>query len=211
MFVCHTGRMISQNNPRQARGFLRGVLCSFALALVAGTIWWSSFKTYHLAKVDQGILYRSGLRTMHEFKAGVRQVHAHTIVRLVDEKEQAKAPFAAEAAWCKARGLEVIDIPISLGGQPEVAQIRQFIAVTRDRTKEPVLVHCAQGVRRTGMMVAAYQRAVLGWNSAQTKAAILPFGHTHMEDIQDFIDRYEPTNGTIAARSPEARNAVAQE
>ena len=42
----------------------------------------------------------------------------------------------------------------------------------------PVLLHCAQGVRRTAMFVAAYQESVLGYDKQRAKDAIISFGHS---------------------------------
>ena len=65
----------------------------------------------------------------------------------------------------------------------------------QDQTKWPVLVHCTQGVRRTGMMVAAYQESVLGFDDAKAKANVLPFGRKStsqtLADVKAFIDGYD--------------------
>src|SRR5205085_12568277 len=107
------------------------------------------------------------------FEHVVRKVQPRTVVRLMDESEQAAGPFAAEAAICRQRGIEVVAIPVKLGGWPTSQQVKRFVEIASDKSRQPVLVHCAQGVRRTGMLVAAYQRAVLGWDAQRTKQAML--------------------------------------
>ncbi len=44
------------------------------------------------------------------------------------------------------------------------------------------------------MMVAAYQQSILGWDDAQTKAAMLTFGHSRrtVGDLEKFVDAYDP-------------------
>ena len=80
-----------------------------------------------------------------------------------------------------------------LGRLADGDQLQRFLSIVQDPTKQPVLVHCAQGVRRTGMMVAAYQRSVLNYSADQAKPAadLRPQPRT-VGDVQRFIDVYDP-------------------
>jgi len=160
-------------------------------------VWWEWFETYHLATVQPGVLYRDGVRSKHEMENALRKVKPRTVVRLVDEDEQAREPFASEVTYCHEHGIAVIDIPIRLGGWPTMEQVNKFLRIASDPAKQPVLVHCAQGVRRTGMMAAAFERKVLGWDKARTRAAVLSFGHSHRttDDVVRFIREYNPATG----------------
>jgi protein tyrosine/serine phosphatase len=176
------------------------VLTIVALGMAGGFVAWRQwFDTYHLATVQDGALYRDGVRSAREFSIVVGKIRPKTIVRLIDQKEQAAEPFAGEMAICRERGIEVIEIPVKLGGWPTSQQVKEFIAIASDKGMQPVLVHCAQGVRRTGMMVAAYQRAVLGWDVEKTKRAMLTFGHSRrtVKDVERFIDGYDPISGAV--------------
>ena len=44
------------------------------------------FDTYHLKTVQEGVLYRDGVQSIHEFKTAVNRVKPRTVVCLVDEK-----------------------------------------------------------------------------------------------------------------------------
>ena len=81
---------------------------------------------------------------------------------------------------------------------------RQFVAIVEDPAKRPVLVHCAQGVRRTGMMVAAYERSTMGWDAARAKSATLTFGHSQrtVKDVERFIDGYNPQTSAVPDNLP---------
>ena len=173
-----------------------GPIILVAAILVAAGWWiyWAYFDTYHLAVVKEGVLYRDGVRTLHQFDLAMRKTHVRTIVSLVDEREIGQSPFTEELAYCKEHGINVVRIPVLLGGWPDGRQIVQFLDVANDPAQQPVLVHCAQGVRRTGMMVAAYEMSVLKLDKSQATAAIQGFGHSERTtgDIKRFIETYDP-------------------
>jgi protein tyrosine/serine phosphatase len=177
------------------------------VVVAALLVWRQWFDTYHLATVDAGALYRDGVRSPREFENVVHKIHPKTVVRLIDEREQQAEPFPSESAICQREGITIVAIPIKLGGWPTREHVQQFLEVATDKSRQPVLVHCAQGVRRTGMMVAAYQRAVLGWTPDQTKSAMLTFGHSQrtVKDVQRFIDGYDPGTGAVPEGLPTSK------
>lgn len=167
--------------------------------------------SYHLATVQQGVLYRDGLKSKAQFEATLDRVHPKTVVSLIDERELAdarKPQLAAEAALCARHGITLDRIPVKLGGWPTSDDVRKFLAIVEDPKNQPVLVHCAQGVRRTGIFVASYEESVLGWDKQKAKAAVLSFGHgvDTVNDIKRFIDGYDPKTQTVPGdlgRGPE--------
>jgi len=156
---------------------------------------------YHLASVQEGVLYRDGLKSPEQFAATLEKVHPKTVVSLLDPTEVAnpsKTQFAKEESLCAAKGAKLVRIPVALGGWPTSEDVRQFIKIVSDPQDQPVLVHCAQGVRRTGFFVAAYQESVLGYDAAKAKDSIVSFGHSGntIDDVKRFIDRYDPKTQT---------------
>jgi protein tyrosine phosphatase (PTP) superfamily phosphohydrolase (DUF442 family) len=190
--------------PRCCRGSQIAIWVA-ALAIVlggGGWVWAEFFQTYHLAVVQDGVLIRDGNRGVREFETALRKTSPKTIVSLIDDKELAdpkKPEFADEVALLKARGVKLVRIPIKLGGWPTTEDVRAFLDVTTDRANQPVLVHCAQGVRRTGMMVAAFQESVLGWDDARARAEMLSFGHSQrtVKDVERFIAVYDAKTRTV--------------
>src|SRR3954469_21240203 len=151
------------------------------LLLIGFLAWRTWFQTYHLATVQEGVLYRDGNRGVREFATMVRKVKPKTVVSLIDDQELAdakKPQFAREMELCKEQGVNVVRIPVKLGGWPTTEDVRKFLDVVSDKKNQPAVVHCAQGVRRTGMMVAAFQESVMGWDRTQAKASVLTFGHS---------------------------------
>jgi protein tyrosine/serine phosphatase len=180
------------------------IIAALILAAAGWWIFWAYFDTYHLATVKSGVLYRDGVRSLHEFDLAARRINVKTVVSLVDDQEITQPPFTDEMAYCKENGIEVIRLPVLLGGWPRGDQISQFLAIVTDPARQPVLVHCAQGVRRTGMMVAAYQRSVLGMDKDQTMAAMQTFGHSQrtVGDVQKFIETYDPVTKQMTQELP---------
>ena len=180
------------------------VVAVILLALVAGLIWFLYFQTYHLLTVQDGVLYRTGNRGMREFKNTLRASRAKTVVCLVDANElidPAKPMFAAEKQYLERAGVNFVHLPVTLGGFPNTDDIRKFLSIVEDKNNQPVLVHCAQGVRRTGMFVAACEESVLGWDDAKVRANLQTFGHSQrtIGDVQKFIDVYDGATRTVTA------------
>jgi protein tyrosine/serine phosphatase len=181
------------------------IILLVAILVAAGWwIFWAYFDTYHLAVVKEGVLYRDGVRNLHEFDLAARRTHVKTIVSLVDEREIAQRPFTDEMAYCREHGIDVVRLPVSLGGWPSGDDISRFLAVATDPARQPVMVHCAQGVRRTGMMVAAYQISVLKMSKQQATEQILTFGHSERSigDVRKFIEHYDPQTQQMTADLP---------
>jgi protein tyrosine phosphatase (PTP) superfamily phosphohydrolase (DUF442 family) len=187
------------------------IIAVFAVCVAIGFfIWRQWFETYHFAAVQEGVLYRDGNRGPREFATMVRRVKPKTIVALVDDDEIAdaeKPEFKAEIEFAKEQGIPIERIPVKLGGWPTTEDVRRFLEIATDKTKQPVIVHCAQGVRRTGMMAAAFQESVLGYDRDKTKQLILTFGHSERSigDVKRFIDIYDPVKREVTEQLPQSQ------
>jgi protein tyrosine phosphatase (PTP) superfamily phosphohydrolase (DUF442 family) len=174
-------------------------------------VMWRAGRTYHFESVQDHVLYRSGNRGASEFGNGVRREHIKTVVSLIDDGElndPNKPQFKEEADGLAKIGVKQERIPVKLGGWPSGEDVKRFLAIVAAPTNRPVLVHCAQGVRRTGMLVAAYEESVLGFDKVKAKDAIETFGHSQRvtDDIKAFIDDYDPTTMSLATTRPATAN-----
>lgn len=188
---------------RPRRRFGRVLIVLLVALVAAGAyVWRCHLDTYHLATVQPHALYRDGNQSPCQFETAVRKVRPRTVVSLVDDNEVAddrKPQFQAEEQFLGKKGIRLERIPIALGGWPSKPDVERFLSVASDPESQPVLVHCAQGVRRTGMMVAAYQMKEMGYDKERAKAEILAFGHSDrtVNDVKRFIDGYDPETGKV--------------
>jgi protein tyrosine/serine phosphatase len=159
--------------------------------------------------VTEGVLYRDGCQSPREFENALERTKVKTVVSLIDDRElndPAKPQFKREEQILRERGVNLVRIPVKLGGWPTEQDVRRFLDIATDKQNQPVMVHCAQGVRRTGMMVAAYQQAVLGYDDQKARESLLTFGHSErtIKDVKAFIDGYDPRSGAVPA-GPEVK------
>src|SRR5687767_8810226 len=94
-----------------------------AMLVLGGGAWaWAEYaQTYHLETVQEAVLYRDGNRGMREFETAIRKAKPKTVVALIDDNELAdprKPMFGQEFDWCRQQGVNVVRIPVKLGGWP---------------------------------------------------------------------------------------------
>jgi len=184
------------------RRWRRALLILLGVVLLAGAgitarLIHRSLQPYHFLEVDPGKLYRSGqvetwaLEKMHGW-TGFR-----TIIDLCGEKRdcplvQEERAFAREN---KIRYENFIQ-PHGMEDREEAREhVESFLEILDDPGNFPVLLHCWNGVKRTGILVAIYKIEYLGVDNEQAIRELPTFGRT-LEDFHDseieFIRNYVP-------------------
>ena len=109
-----------QARSNKRRSFFLAVGTALLLAACVVGNWYVS-RTYHLAAVQDGVLYRDGNRGLREFATAVRRVRPKVVVSLIDDGElndPNKPQFMQEADFLSTHGIRQIRIPVKLGGWP---------------------------------------------------------------------------------------------
>lgn len=184
---------------RAKRNFI--VIASVVIFLaVVNFLYYRFGATYHYVVVDPGKLYRDGLRSTREFKNALEKASPKTVVAVIDDEEYNQPEFAEAREMLKSRGIGYQWIKIKAGRYPRPEQVVEFLAIATDPAKQPVLYHDDEGIRRAGMMMAAYQMSVLRYDREKAKASIQAFGHSDrtIDDVRRFIDAYDPVHGLMA-------------
>lgn len=108
--------------------------------------------------------------------------------------------YRDEEKLVRAAGMHYEHIPLGPSDAPSGEAITRFLAIVTDPALLPVYVHCAQGVDRTGAMVAIYRMEVERWSNADAYAEMKAFGaHRLWWDLRRFVRNYqrrsEPSQG----------------
>ncbi len=98
-------------------------------------------------------LYR-GAQPTREGLDELRRMGVKTVVSL--------RAFHGEREAVAAAGLGYERISFKVW-HPEDEDLRRFLAIVTDPSRQPVFVHCLRGADRTGTAVAAYRICVEGW------------------------------------------------
>lgn len=124
------------------------------------------------AVVDDGILYRSA----QPGRSALRRVRGDFGVRTVLILRDESPRVAEECEQAKAEGIRPVPIPIQSRKPLTTNQIDAFFRLVDDPGSRPVLVHCAAGRHRTGLLCALYRVRRQGWSPADARREMLSFG-----------------------------------
>jgi hypothetical protein len=140
--------------PRRARGLcgalVRGGLAGVALAVGLETARVLVGGNFHA--VIPGRVYRTGQPSPERLARLVERYQIRTVLNL----RGCCAPFAwylAEARATHAADVAQEDVCLSAGRLPSAAEVRRLVEVL-DHTEYPILLHCARGADRTGLVAA---------------------------------------------------------
>jgi protein tyrosine phosphatase (PTP) superfamily phosphohydrolase (DUF442 family) len=183
------------------------LVLAFAIPLAIRLV---NAREYHYVEVDPGKIYRDGLRNPDQFLRSCSRAKIKTVISLVGTDEIGTDRFAPVLEKCRSQGITTLHVPIQLGGFPASADVQKYLTLAADPANQPAIAHCREGIRRTGMMVAAYQMSVLGLSREQAKANIQAFGHSSRvtDDINLFIDHYDPQTRTLSLPAGTVGQAV---
>lgn len=147
-------------------------------------------------------LYRSaqpragGLSRLHEL--GIT-----TIINLRGSNRQTRA----EEKKAQALGLNYFNVELPRWGRPEDARVGRVLEIIAAPENGRVLVHCRDGVDRTGMIVAIYRMTHQGWSSNDALAEAERYGMRRiqfwMRDYaEDYGERVTKLGPQMALKSP---------
>lgn len=121
---------------------------------------------HHFAVVRPGVLMRCGQPRVRELR---RIRDKHGLRTIIVARGGTRHPlrgrwFRKERAFCRQAGVELVHMPFSDKRTPPADVFDCFVEILRDPSSHPVLVHCEQGIHRTGILCAAYRVALEGWS-----------------------------------------------
>lgn len=125
--------------------------------------------------VVPGVLYRSSQLPPIALRRICRNNGIQTIINLRSPGDLTRDPKAvAEQQFAKEAGIQFINLPYNTLG-PD-ATFERALKVIQDASNQPVLVHCAGGKERAGVIVAAYRITVQGWSAERALEEMKSYG-----------------------------------
>jgi protein-S-isoprenylcysteine O-methyltransferase Ste14/protein tyrosine phosphatase (PTP) superfamily phosphohydrolase (DUF442 family) len=198
-------------SPRPDRGRpAAGLLLTLTRVLVPGGLLISAgvavgcarAPVHHFGVVRQGMLYRSGQPGADGWRWLREEYGIRTVISL--RAVRPDAPWSVqEEQFCRRNRIEHIKVPIGTEGLTE-EQLAQILRTVSDPSRQPVLVHCAQGSSRTGVVVAAYRIAAQGWSAEAAIAESEEFKRRMNPGYAAYLKRLAAGHGGL----PMARASV---
>lgn len=116
---------------------------------------------FNFGAVVEGELYRSSQPSPLFLRWAVARHGIRTLVNLRGDTEGFESAFAAR------HGLRLYSFDLRASRPPPPAEVERFLGIVSEPANHPVLVHCRNGVDRTGYMIGIYRVARMGWTAAR--------------------------------------------
>lgn len=140
-----------------------------------------------------GRVYRSAQLSADDLPAQIAEYNIRTVINL--RGSCIGFPwYVGECRTTSAHGVSQEDITLSATRLPAPSEIRRFVEVL-DRTEYPIVLHCRQGVDRTGMMAAVTLLTLTDATPDQARRQLgfryghVPLGPTRV--MNRFLELYE--------------------
>jgi protein-tyrosine phosphatase len=170
-----------------------------AVLAFAGYLWHEKTEAYHFVTVTPRVLYRSGWMKPHGMNEIIKEYNIQTIVNLCLPSEETYLKnnnYLVEQEICRKNGVNLVNLPMPGYTPPTWEQVDEWLSILKDGSMLPVLVHCAQGATRTGVMAAIYEMEFLCKSNEEALKQLQMFGYKlyvpKRKRIVDFVLNYRP-------------------
>jgi protein tyrosine/serine phosphatase len=135
----------------------RSPLLSLALACLAAGSLGCARTLYNFGTVEEDRIYRSAQPSPLFLRWVLRKHEIKSLVNLRGDTPGFESAFAAR------HGLRLYSFDLSASRPPTDEDVERFLALVQDAANYPILVHCRNGVDRTGYMVGLHRLEHQDW------------------------------------------------
>ena len=177
----------------QKKQVVRGVMMGVALmaAMVLAVRWvrpWMVLDNFGV--VEPGKIYRSGQPKPYQLEKLIREYDIRTVLN-TREPEVREPLIRGEQEICDRTGARMVRIQMPGDGRGTYEQYDEAVALLRDPTNLPALVHCARGSYRTGAVIASYRVLAQGWSEADAIREMAKYrAHTNGHVLIPYLREY---------------------
>lgn len=156
--------MNQQETPpgRPDRRRRRRCVVALLIVLAVGTL--SAFVLYerylpNLRVLRPGVFYRSG----QPRGVGLPVLGLMGVKTVVTLRSKMDDEAVAEAAWCQRHGVRFVRVPLKGDHEAIDQSVAEIMALVADPQNHPILIHCARGKERSGLVSAVFRMDQDGW------------------------------------------------
>ena len=150
----------------ETKQFLRwAIVVVFLIAAAVLAVKWARpwVVLDNFGVVEPGKIYRSGQPKPYQLENLIREYGIRTVIN-TREPEVRESLIRGEQKICDRTGARMVRIRMPGDGRGTYEQYDEAVALLRDPTNLPALVHCARGSYRSGAVIASYRVLVQGWS-----------------------------------------------
>ena len=155
--------------PKRRITIVLPILVLFAAAAVTIKYTRYYFLPRQLGVVEKGHIYRGGEQEAGPYERIIAQDGIRSIVTLLNE-EPDDPHQQIEHRLVSEHDLRLLRFPMPGDGRASFDALEATADAIADPANQPVYVHCAAGVQRTGAAVAVYRMRHCGWTLDQALA-----------------------------------------
>ncbi|HLW67537.1 MAG TPA: tyrosine-protein phosphatase [Gemmataceae bacterium] len=184
-------RPVQKPSRVRPRAIVRGIVAGALVCLAVQVFQFLLLDNLH--SVQPGRVYRSSQLSPARLNQLIDRYHIHTIVNL-----RGPCPeftwYQDESRVSHERNVSQEDIVLSAIRLPPPAEVQRLVQVL-EHAQYPILLHCRQGVDRTGLAAVIVRLLEPGVSLAEARTQMsfrfgyIPYNGT--ENIQKFVDFYD--------------------
>jgi protein-S-isoprenylcysteine O-methyltransferase Ste14 len=173
-------------SSRRARRWAALLFAAVSLGVLwAGTQYKYYFWPKRFRVVETEQIYRGGWQTPRILRRILQDYHIRTVLNVACNPPEPEA--AGEGTVVRQCGVRWLKILMPGTGLGTIDQLDEAADILADPQNRPIFIHCAAGVHRTNMSLAAYRLKHCGWSLHETIDEMVLNGYDRQNDLEKVV------------------------